>query len=64
MFLDIEEVETIRDQKKMRKRLAGFIAERKGIKPESARRRIKRMENQGLNQKEILKRGKEILEEG
>ncbi|MCX5835193.1 MAG: hypothetical protein NTV99_11940 [Deltaproteobacteria bacterium] len=54
MFLDKDEVEKIWNQKEMRKGLAGLIAERKGIKLESARRWIKREENKGCSVEDIL----------
>jgi predicted site-specific integrase-resolvase len=64
MLLDKYEVEKERDEKEKRKGLARLIAKRKRIQAETARRWIKRMENQGLNQKELLKRGKEICVRG
>ena len=50
-----------KDQKEKRKGLAGLVAERKRIKPESARKWIKRMENKGLSPKKIIENAKERI---
>lgn len=56
LFLDVEEVQKIVQQKEMRRKLAKRIAKQKEIDSDSARRWIKRMENKGQNPKEIIEK--------